>query len=668
MGTAADKYRVGERIGGGGMAEVYRGHLLGAEGFERPVAIKRILTGYSNDVSFARLFVREARIASLLAHPNITSVIDFDRDEDGHFFIVMELVEGKDLRALTASGPIPPSVATYVITELLQALGYAHHLEQAGRPMLIVHRDVSPHNVLLSWQGGVKLTDFGIARAMAESPMTKTGVVRGKAAYSSPEQSLGGRIDHRSDLFAVGVMLHELLSGKRLFGAARGAPDAVIMRRVMKMEVPDVRDENPHISQPLADLCGALLRRSPTDRPATARVALEALFACPEISPRGQLELTSLLRERFGGDEGPTKLPLVPAGRPVGDFTDAGRDEPSAPRPVVPTALLGASPSDDLTDVAAKGAARIAAADDAEISRSAPPKSVDSAHGNPSVTDLDALEPITGRLNRSDLEPPLAPTIVEGSTVDPTAELRETVLVESDASVSSLSDEDFAALLTSGDEEARIRTDVEDVVETIVREPRTAEPVAPIPRLLELESAAPGPARSSGWATALAALMFAAAILLALLWVREPDDAPSLRTVVEPGQPDVSEEAPRVRAVVQPEPHPVASPRAAPSAPIEEEPATAPTRRPTRRPHRAAPVDDVEARPQPAMIRARLGAVGRALRAAGAELPRSVADTLDGEYLDLRSATRDAVNDEDWRRVAKRIEVLERAVDEARGR
>jgi serine/threonine protein kinase len=316
------RYRVGERLGGGGMAEVYKAHLRGAEGFERAVAIKRILTGYSSDDAFAEMFIREARLASRLSHPNITQIIDFDRDDDGHLFIVMELVEGRDLKGLAASGPLPLSVSLFVVGELLRALDYAHRLDDQGRPLRIVHRDVTPHNVLLSWEGAVKLTDFGIAKALAESPMTQTGVVKGKAAYLSPEQARAEKIDARSDLFAVGVILHELVRGQRLFGVEEGAVDMVVVRRVLKMDIPSLRLEQPEVSPLLDNLCMRLLAREPDARFSTAHAALEALLSLKEYSARGQLELATLMRERFGSPSSPPAgRPVVPSGVPKGDFT-----------------------------------------------------------------------------------------------------------------------------------------------------------------------------------------------------------------------------------------------------------------------------------------------------------------------------------------------------------
>src|SRR3954464_3081373 len=159
------KYRLDTRLGGGGMAEVFLGSQLGAEGFSRRVAIKRVLPGYSDNPSFAQMFVAEAQISSRLVHPNIVSVVDFDRDAENRLFLVMELVEGKDLDTLVSSGLLPYPVVIFVISEVLRGLGHAHDLPVGNDVRGVIHRDVSPHNVLLSWEGSVKVSDFGIAKA-----------------------------------------------------------------------------------------------------------------------------------------------------------------------------------------------------------------------------------------------------------------------------------------------------------------------------------------------------------------------------------------------------------------------------------------------------------------------------------------------------------------------
>src|SRR5262249_53945611 len=157
----------------------------GAEGFARDVAIKRVLPGLSDAGQFGAMFVTEARIASQLSHANIVHVIDFDRDDDGRLFLAMELVDGKDLDAILEAGPVPPSIAAFAITEVLRGLGHAH---DRG----VIHRDVSPRNVLVSWDGAVKVSDFGIAKAR---DATVSATVRGKPGYMSPEQARGARVD-----------------------------------------------------------------------------------------------------------------------------------------------------------------------------------------------------------------------------------------------------------------------------------------------------------------------------------------------------------------------------------------------------------------------------------------------------------------------------------------
>ncbi|RMH39059.1 MAG: serine/threonine protein kinase, partial [Deltaproteobacteria bacterium] len=343
----ADKYRLGERIGGGGMAEVFAATLSGAEGFARRVAIKRVLPTWSADPAFADMFVNEARIASLLQHPNVVSVLDFDRDADGRLFLVMEFIDGVDLRQLIHTGALPPPIAAHVTAEMLRALDYAHTLEHGGRPLGIVHRDVSPHNVLLSWSGGVKLSDFGIAKAFAATGASATGSVKGKAAYMSPEQAHGRRLDGRADLFAVGVVLHEMLTGRRLFA---GATEAESLARMLAMPIPNPREWSPSAPDDLAAVALQLLARDPADRFASAAAALEAVLSCECVTPRGATALAALLRERF-----PDRAPARPrsaaapveawaAGSGPAELPD-GATTPLLPASDAPTRTTAADPT-----------------------------------------------------------------------------------------------------------------------------------------------------------------------------------------------------------------------------------------------------------------------------------------------------------------------------------
>jgi len=279
------------------MAEVFEATVHGAEGFARPVAIKRIASTMSRDPSFGQMFVNEARIASLLHHENIVSVLDFDRDDEGRYFLVMELVQGVDLRELAGSGTLPLSVIGYVTAEVLAGLAYAHDLEHQGRPIGIVHRDVSPHNVMVSWNGSVKLVDFGIAKAVSATGASRGGSLKGKLAYMSPEQAHGIDLDGRADLFAVGVMAHELVTGQRLFP---GSTEAEVLARVLAQPIPGLRAARPDVPADFEAVVMALLERDRSQRPKDAQAAHDAVLATSVIDPRAQMQLRQLLRERFG--------------------------------------------------------------------------------------------------------------------------------------------------------------------------------------------------------------------------------------------------------------------------------------------------------------------------------------------------------------------------------
>jgi serine/threonine-protein kinase len=233
-------YRLVEPLGAGGMAEVWKAKSFGPGGFERQVVIKKIHTANASDPEFLGLFLDEARISGLLHHPNVVEVHRFG-EQAGTPFLVMEYVEGPSvarvLRALRATGRrVPWAVAAYVAREVCRALDYVHDLtDEVGRPLNIVHRDVTPSNVLLTRSGGVKLLDFGVAKFRQSESMTRAGMVRGKPAYLAPEQIEEKTIDRRVDLFSLGIVLHEMLSLQHLFASDS---DLVTVRKVMEMEIP----------------------------------------------------------------------------------------------------------------------------------------------------------------------------------------------------------------------------------------------------------------------------------------------------------------------------------------------------------------------------------------------------------------------------------------------
>jgi eukaryotic-like serine/threonine-protein kinase len=217
-------YLVYERLGVGGMATVHRALERGIEGFERIVALKRLLPHLALDATFIKSFVREAKLASLLNHVNIVQIFELGR-VGTQYFISMEYIDGRDIRrilrhARKVSGPPPIHVTVGLLLQLCDALDYAHHkVDDAGHPMGLVHRDVSPSNVLVTHAGQVKVIDFGIARAQSAQLRTQTGRVKGKLAYMAPEALAGKDLDARSDLFAAGVIAHELLTARPLFGS-----------------------------------------------------------------------------------------------------------------------------------------------------------------------------------------------------------------------------------------------------------------------------------------------------------------------------------------------------------------------------------------------------------------------------------------------------------------
>jgi serine/threonine protein kinase len=233
------KYVLLERIGRGGMAEVFRARTFGPGGFAKDCAIKRILPNLLDDEQFVRMFIDEARLTSHLAHPNIVQVLELG-ELQGSLFIAMEYIAGKDLldvlaRCARRSRRIPRELVLYIMMELLRALDYAHNaLDERGEPIRIVHRDVSPSNVLVSYSGTVKIGDFGIARSGLQTNRTEAGTQKGKMGYMSPEQVTGAAIDRRSDLFAASVIFFEMLTMSRLFKAEN---DLEVMLKIRDCEI-----------------------------------------------------------------------------------------------------------------------------------------------------------------------------------------------------------------------------------------------------------------------------------------------------------------------------------------------------------------------------------------------------------------------------------------------
>lgn len=273
------EYHLLEKIATGGMAEVWRARAYGMAGFEKILVIKKVLANLAQDDEFIRLFIDEARIAVQLVHVNIVQVFDLDH-VDGHYYMAMEYVHGMDLaRILSRSrsvGPLPISVCLFVASEVLKALSFAHERrDEAGNPMNIVHCDISPQNTLISYSGEVKITDFGISRATFQAT-TLQQTIRGKYAYMSPEQLGGSKLDARSDLFSLGIVLFEMLTGRRLF---KSKSRKETLERVRRAEVPSPRSYRPEISEDLEAFLFKALSRERSERFSSGREMLNELSA-----------------------------------------------------------------------------------------------------------------------------------------------------------------------------------------------------------------------------------------------------------------------------------------------------------------------------------------------------------------------------------------------------
>lgn len=216
------KYLLLGRLAHGGMAELYRAKLIGAEGFEKLIAIKMILPHLAEEENLIKSFIEEAKLAAFLQHQNIVQIYDFG-SVDGAYYIAMEYLYGKDLKLVTKRAkekrsPLSLEIALYIATQVCAGLGYAHKLKDfQGRPMNIIHRDIGPQNIFITYDGQVKIIDFGIAKAAIQDTTTQEGSIKGKVAYMSPEQAQGKAIDHRSDLFAMGILLYEMVTRKKMF-------------------------------------------------------------------------------------------------------------------------------------------------------------------------------------------------------------------------------------------------------------------------------------------------------------------------------------------------------------------------------------------------------------------------------------------------------------------
>jgi serine/threonine protein kinase len=299
------RYVLLDRIGSGGMAEVFRAVMPGAQGFRQTFVVKRILAERSRAADFVEMFVQEARIGSLLSHPNIVQVFDFG-NVGGDYFLAMEYLRGRDVQALMRQlrrqnllCPVP--VAAFIAHEVATCLGYAHDLLSVeGKRMNIVHRDVSPSNIMCLRTGGVKLLDFGIAKAAGENTEnTEQGLFKGKLAYVAPERIKNEALDGRVDLFGLGVVLWEMLAGRRLF---RGKSELETLNNVLEMAVPLPSSQRPDVPPSLDAVVMRALERDRLKRYPHGQAMADDLEAVLRETSFHARMLPDLLREAFGSD------------------------------------------------------------------------------------------------------------------------------------------------------------------------------------------------------------------------------------------------------------------------------------------------------------------------------------------------------------------------------
>jgi tetratricopeptide (TPR) repeat protein len=300
------KYLLLEKLATGGMAQLYRAKIIGIQGFEKLIAIKMILPHLAKEKELVSSFIDEAKLAALLSHQNIVQIYDFGSMEDS-YFISMEYLLGKDLRAMAAKSkdkelPLTLEHALYITSRICSGLDYAHKLRDfQGKPLSIIHRDISPQNIFVTYEGDVKLLDFGIAKAASQSTITQYGMIKGKVAYMSPEQAAGKPIDQRSDIFSTGILLYEMVTGARMFV---GESTMQILAKVREAEFERAETMAGDLPVKLYAILDRVLAKAPEDRYQTCGEMLADLEECMiELSyrPAGR-GLAQYMKELFEED------------------------------------------------------------------------------------------------------------------------------------------------------------------------------------------------------------------------------------------------------------------------------------------------------------------------------------------------------------------------------
>jgi serine/threonine-protein kinase len=309
------RYHVVGHLASGGMAEILLGKLIGPSGFERPVVIKRILSNLARQASFVRMFLDEAQVVSRIQHPNVVAVHELGQDGE-ELFLVMEYLEGESLlsimrRAGSRNERLDVTLAAHIVAQACAGLHAAHEIKaNDGTPLGLVHRDVSPSNIFVTYSGAVKLLDFGIAKFEARSTETEAGTLKGKYPYMSPEQCFGRKLDRRSDVFSLGIVLFETTTGRRLF---ERESSLLTMKAITEGPIPSPQSIDPDYPIQLAQVCNRALARDPEQRYQTAATMRRDLaLAIRELAPAEVPEMAlATLMERFFEDRIAQKRELL---------------------------------------------------------------------------------------------------------------------------------------------------------------------------------------------------------------------------------------------------------------------------------------------------------------------------------------------------------------------
>ena len=516
-----DRYEPLKKLATGGMAEIFLAKQSGLEGFEKVVVLKRILPHLASDDEFVSMFLDEARIAAKLSHPNVVQIYDLGKADDT-FYIAMEYVSGRNMQHLITKqqqigGHLPVEHVCRIIAGVCDGLYYAHaRKDYDGKPLNIIHRDISPQNILVSFAGGVKVVDFGIAKASTQLAQTRAGVLKGKYAYMSPEQVRGAKIDHRSDIFAVGLVMYEMLTGMRAFER----DNALKTLKAIVQEKPlNPREMNPDIPMEVVKLLSKALEKNPDRRYKTAQEMQLALEDWLESSPKksNNVRLSRFLYEIFDDELNSAEGTMVVKG--VGQViipTSQGKDAKPAVEEEVDSKTLTAALVDGPAVPAVSPPPSSRVRDEqspkakAALKQPTPPPDVDDAELDDKTVPGYDLEQIERELLARDAKKrgvtPPPPVEVNNATMEGESEEEDKTKALPMAAASQL----LAARETAGaapkptaqapavDSDARARNllqRVDAMAPSTVSSPRPSQVTASMPDSLADEEPLPSPDR-----------------------------------------------------------------------------------------------------------------------------------------------------------------------------